>query len=276
MPFANNPDDGVRIYYEVEGSGPPLLLAHGATMNLTRWRSSGYDVEFRDEYQVIMIDARGHGRSEKPHDPHSYVISKHVSDVITVLDELAIENAHYCGYSMGGRTGYFLGRFAPDRVRSLIIMGSNPLPRSPAENPGADYQNGMGAYIENLERNAGALAPEIKASMLANDGQALVAAAQGNEIRPRPESGRFGNLGMPSQREGLSIADDLSLMTMPCLIIAGDREPGYPEAQLTTEALPNARFVALKGYGHVGLMMHTDLLFPELHEFLRAIESGVA
>ena len=272
MPYATNPDDGVRVYYESEGEGPALVLAHGATMNLTRWRSSGYDTEFGGDYRVVMIDARGHGRSDKPHDPHLYVISKHVADVISVLDELEIERAHFCGFSMGGRTGYFLGRFAPERLRSLIIMGSNPLPREPSEHPGAEFQDGMEAYVASLERGGGSLAPEVRASMLANDARALVAAARGNEIRPEPASGRFGDVGMPAHREGLSIDDDLALISLPCLIIAGDLEPQFPLAKRTAEALPDARFLTLEGYGHVGLMMHTGLLFPELRAFLHEVD----
>src|SRR3954447_26749762 len=70
MPYASN--DGVRIYYEREGSGPPLVLHHGFTRSLEGWRDNGYADVLNTEYELILMDARGHGRSDKPHDPAAY------------------------------------------------------------------------------------------------------------------------------------------------------------------------------------------------------------
>ena len=66
MPYANNA--GVRVYYDVEGSGPALLLAHGLGSSGEDWRELGYVAQLRDSCQVIMVDGRGHGSSDKPHD----------------------------------------------------------------------------------------------------------------------------------------------------------------------------------------------------------------
>ena len=59
--------DGVRVYYEVEGDGPPLLLIHGFGQGGERWRGAGYVEALRDGHRVIVVDLRGHGRSDKPH-----------------------------------------------------------------------------------------------------------------------------------------------------------------------------------------------------------------
>ena len=64
MPFATN--QGTQIYYEVTGAGPPLLLFHGLTGSGVRWRDTGYVAGLQDHYQIILIDARGHGQSDKP------------------------------------------------------------------------------------------------------------------------------------------------------------------------------------------------------------------
>ena len=64
MPYADN--QGVRIYYEVEGQGPPLVLGHGGSYTLEMWREWGYTDGLRDEHQLILLDFRGHGRSDKP------------------------------------------------------------------------------------------------------------------------------------------------------------------------------------------------------------------
>ena len=66
MPYVNS--NGVHIYYELEGQGPPLVLAHGGTGSLGAWRQYGYTDALRREFQLILFDARGHGRSDRPHE----------------------------------------------------------------------------------------------------------------------------------------------------------------------------------------------------------------
>jgi pimeloyl-ACP methyl ester carboxylesterase len=91
MPDATN--DGVRIHYEREGNGPPLVLQHGFTGSLEGWRDSGYVDALKSAYELILIDARGHGRSDKPHDPAAYTLDKRAADVLAVLDDAGIERA---------------------------------------------------------------------------------------------------------------------------------------------------------------------------------------
>ena len=62
-------NDGLQIHYEVEGQGPPLILLHWWTGSLEDWRLFGYVDALKDTYRLILIDARGHGQSDKPHDP---------------------------------------------------------------------------------------------------------------------------------------------------------------------------------------------------------------
>ncbi len=73
MSFVSN--DGIRIHYEVEGNGPPLVLLHGLSDSIESWYEFGYVERLKDEFQLIMIEARGHGESDKPHDPAAYNLS---------------------------------------------------------------------------------------------------------------------------------------------------------------------------------------------------------
>src|SRR3712207_4870218 len=102
MPYVNN--DDTRIYYEVEGAGPPLVLLHGLSDSLASWRDYGFVAGLASDYRLILIDARGHGRSDKPHDPNAYGHAQRAADVAAVLDDLAIDRAHFLGYSLGGWT----------------------------------------------------------------------------------------------------------------------------------------------------------------------------
>jgi pimeloyl-ACP methyl ester carboxylesterase len=93
MPYATNKD--IRIHYEVDGSGPPLVLQHGFTQKVKSWELAGYVDALRRQYRLIRVDARGHGDSDKPHDTAAYTLSAHSSDVVAVLDALNLPSAHF-------------------------------------------------------------------------------------------------------------------------------------------------------------------------------------
>ena len=93
---------GIRIHYEIEGSGPPLILQHGWSNSLEYWRDFGYTEILKQDYKLILVDARGHGKSDIPNDPKAYDTSVMAEDIIAILDHLQIDKAHYLGYSMGG------------------------------------------------------------------------------------------------------------------------------------------------------------------------------
>ena len=179
MPYVKN--DGVRIHYEVEGRGDPLVIQHGFTGSMETVRLLGYADSLKDSYQVILIDARGHGASDKPHSPESYGLKTAAGDVLAVLDELGVYKAHFFGYSMGGAIGFAVANFAPERLLSLITGAAHPF----ADNLDS-FRNVDGkdpdAFVMALEAFLGEkIAPEIVPIVLTNDLEALTAAA-----RPRP------------------------------------------------------------------------------------------
>lgn len=135
MPYATS--DGLRIHYELEADGQPLVLYHGLTGSGERWRDTGYTSGLGEGYRLILIDARGHGMSDKPHDPEAYGRRRQAADVVAVLDDLSIDSARFWGHSMGGDVVLTLGRHHPDRVRALVITGSPPKERKlPRWTPG--------------------------------------------------------------------------------------------------------------------------------------------
>jgi pimeloyl-ACP methyl ester carboxylesterase len=119
--------DGVRIHYlELGSSGTPVVLIHGYTANAEgKWVKSGIAGALAARHRVIAIDARGHGQSDKPHDPMKYG-PRMATDVIELLDHLKVARAHIHGYSMGGSILTQILARAPDRVITAIYGGSGP------------------------------------------------------------------------------------------------------------------------------------------------------
>lgn len=117
--------DGLAIAYEVLGEGPPIVLIHGfAAHRGITWRSTGwYDSLTRAGRQVIALDCRGHGGSDKPRDPTAYDDRLMLGDVLAVLDALEVPCADVMGYSMGGYMTVNLMHEAPERVRRAIVAG---------------------------------------------------------------------------------------------------------------------------------------------------------
>src|SRR5205085_2785653 len=95
--------NGVKIRYVTEGKGEPVVLIHGWMGDSSMWgRDSSGNTQLKaaDGFQVIALDCRGHGKSDKPHDPTQYG-PEMAADVVRLLDHLKIEKAHLIGYSMG-------------------------------------------------------------------------------------------------------------------------------------------------------------------------------
>src|SRR5688572_21559564 len=113
--------DGIKIHYlELGRSGTPVILIHGYTANAEgKWIKSNIAQTLAKNHRVIAIDARGHGKSDKPHDPNKYG-PRMAADVIELMDRLKIAKAHIHGYSMGGGILTQLLARHHDRIISAI------------------------------------------------------------------------------------------------------------------------------------------------------------
>jgi 3-oxoadipate enol-lactonase len=116
-------DDGCAIHVEVEGSAsaPALMLSNSLGSNLHMWDDQA--PELAKHFRLIRYDRRGHGQSGVPQGPYS--MERFGRDVIAVLDALDIDKTNWCGLSMGGMVGQWLGANAPDRMDKLIFSNTN-------------------------------------------------------------------------------------------------------------------------------------------------------
>lgn len=117
--------EGLSLAYEVFGEGLPVLCIHGfASSGKVNWVDTGW-VETLTEagYQAITLDNRGHGQSDRPHDPELYYPGQMAEDAVALLDHLGIERAAVLGYSMGARIAAFMAYSHPDRVACALFGG---------------------------------------------------------------------------------------------------------------------------------------------------------
>ena len=114
---------GVKIHYTVQGTGAPVILIHGLyASGHMNWGANGVIADLSQRYQVIALDCRGHGQSDKPTGESDYGI-KMVDDVVRLMDHLHLASANIVGYSMGGMIALKLAVTHPERVHSTILGG---------------------------------------------------------------------------------------------------------------------------------------------------------
>lgn len=237
MPEARN--GSASIHYEVEGAGEPLVLAHLYPRELNSWRNSGYVDALKDSYQLILIDSRGLGKSEKDHDPEHYEAKYRAGDVVAVLDDLGVQTTHYWGYSLGGRAGWCMAKYAPERLRSLILGGVEPSPDN----------TGMAGLLQRVkDAVASGQAAELYAG---NDPESLAACLAGLITDPPFE-------------------DVMSKTTIPCLLYAGEADRFYPGSRKAgVEVIPGARFFSIPELDHTQAFEKSELVLPHVREFLK-------
>lgn len=127
--------NGIRIHYNRTGQGekPAIIMAHGITDNGLCWSPLAHALE--NEYDIIMVDARGHGLSDKPESGYTY--ANHAADLAGMIDALGLERPIVIGHSMGGASTAYLADHYPDHVSRLILedpgwlsseVGTQPAP----------------------------------------------------------------------------------------------------------------------------------------------------
>ncbi len=254
MPEITN--DGVRISYDVTGQGRPLVLLHGWLADRTWWAETGYVDDLRRDHRVVSVDLRGHGQSDKPHEPRAYHAETLASDVLAVADAEGLERFAMWGLSYGGWVGWMTADAAPHRVAALITTGAwdpRPAPVNPAETPEDPdltvlRAEGMSALIERYEDDAYRFPPAIRAVMLRADPEAMIA-CQSNELLP----------------DGIR---DVDSFPVPALLIAGRREDEEGHAAAMAQRLPHGESLTLPGLGHAAVCAASSLTLPTARAFL--------
>lgn len=245
MPSVNS--RGVSIRYEVVGSGPPIVLHHGVLFSGKQWVADGFVDDLKGRFSLVLIDARGHGESEKPHGDEHYTGSALANDVIAVIDDLGLISVVFWGYSLGARVGYELADIAPDRVSAFVLGGGSPyaadmrLKIQPGESVRSAILRFFGMTVETIP-------PAFQDAILSNDFNAIK-----GFFRSRP-----------------SIESAFPKMTVPCLLYVGTEDLRLEQSRSAAKEI-GAKLVELPSLDHGHAMILKDLILPHVLPFLESL-----
>lgn len=227
--------DGTVLAYQTWGEPtadlPPVVLHHGfSTSAAANWKAPGVvDALIGAGRQVIAIDARGHGSSEKPHDPARYGEDKMAHDLATLFDLLGLAQVDLVGYSMGGVVA-LLTAAADRRVRRLVTggIGAGAVEQGGVDRaalPGRALIDGLLTDDPSTITDERVMGFRLFADASGADRQALAAQAQAGHRTP--------------------IA--LNRITIPALVLAGTDDWLATRPEVLAAALPDARWKVLAG-----------------------------
>jgi pimeloyl-ACP methyl ester carboxylesterase len=225
--------DGVGIYYEVHGDGPPLLLTHGYSSTSAMWH--GQVEALARDHQLILWDMRGHGQSDYPDDPKAYSEALTVGDMAAILDTVGASSAIIGGLSLGGYMSLAFYRAHPNRTRSLLIIDTGP---------------GFKKDDARETWNARALATADK---LDQEGLAMLKSA----TRERATASHRNAKGLALAARGMLTQRDAAVMELlpnikvPSLIVVGaDDTPFLAASDYMAAKIPGAQKVVIPAAGH--------------------------
>lgn len=248
MPYADN--EGVRIYFEVEGTegAPAVVMHHGFLADLESWRERGFVDMLRDRFRVILMDSRGHGRSDKPHDVEAYDHRARVLDIVSVLNANDVRQAHYLGYSMGGMVGFSSMIYAPQRFLSYTLGGANPMndPERRAQRASVPFRQ----YYEGaLKRN--------------------------DAVKAAYEAGRHDVDALEACRDSLDgwngAEQAVRVATQPILIYVGTKDAPHAGALRARDLNPKVRVIELEGDDHSAAATRSSVVVPEMLAMIEGI-----
>ncbi len=218
--------NGINMYYEVYGEGEPLLLLHGWTQSSEFW--SEYITTYLQHFEVYAIDLRGHGKSSQI--TSEFTIKKSAKDILELLDYLKIKKVKAIGLSYGGLTLLELASLKPEKLESIILIGTSHSYNGGKNNEGNNafsYENLPTSFIEELKK-------------IHHSGEAQIRA-----------------LFDPNLNYQINLSDEiLKAFNFRTLIVQGDRDEilGVDPAFALYKNIPNSALWIVPNTGHIAII----------------------
>ena len=250
----------LRIHYRYEGErGAFLLLHHGLFGSTQDWYASGYVKALEEDFRLIIPDARGHGRSDRPTDPALYSPAQMADDIIAVMDEMKVHNLHFLGYSIGAMVGFELLTRYPDRMRIVMFAGEAPFVmeghnKQWGEWAGRLKEEGLERFTHWLNEGRLCLAPQPRMALPDEKPEAIQEGAQAMldglaALDPRP-SGKIN-------------------VSSPVALFTADKDPAHARMLESRKEIHRARLVTFPGKDHRSMFEERESLLDELHRLLK-------
>lgn len=263
--------NGVKIRYITKGSGVPVVLIHGMTQNIENcWAvpiEGGNLIEsLSKNHQVIALDCRGHGKSDKPHDSAQYG-TRMVKDVVNLLDYLHIDKAYFIGFSMGAIIAGNLQLDYPDRVLSTVLSGALVATKKVNQQSGVQYA--MKTTASDITAGRG-MYSMIKWLDLPQDNKTAISDKQALDI------GKFliqsnDSVAIVSVLKAFDQFDvkekQLKRNKIPTLVIIGTQDHSIIAARQHMQHFKNARLKEIFGKEHAGILSSKEY-YNAVEEFI--------
>lgn len=259
MPFIER--GGVKIHYALSGiaGNPVVAFSNSLGTNFSIWDPQAPAAE--KKFQVLRYDTRGHGKSSVT--PGPYSIEQLGRDVLTLLDALDIERIHFCGLSLGGMIGMWLGLNAPKRLAKLVLCNTA------AKIGTAESWN---ARIETV-RSSGmkAVAASVVDRWLTPEFRARSPQAADSALRMLEAAPPEGYAACCAAVRDFDARDQVSAIRVATLVITGSKDPATPAAdgRFLADHISGARCVELDS-SHLSNVEAPERFTAELIRFLSA------
>lgn len=257
LPFANI--SGVRLHYSLDGPGaaPVLVFSHSLGADLSMWDPQA--AAFSPRFRILRSDTRGHGRSSAT--PGPYSIEQLARDALALLDALHIDRVRFCGLSMGGQIGQWLGIHAPDRLDNLVLS-----------NTGAKIgsEESWQTRIDAVRSHGMAeVAPAVLARWFTLAYREKDPGTVAEILRIMEAVNPEGYIACCAAVRDFDSRSSLSQIRTPTLVIAGAHDASTPPAdgRYLAERIPGARYAELNA-AHLSNIEDRDSFNRELDDFL--------
>jgi len=259
--------NGAEIHYEVFGSGPAVVFAHGLLFD--RRIFDDQVAALQERYRVIAFDFRGHGGSEVTRG--GYDMDSLAADAAGLIEALGAAPCHFAGLSMGGFVGLRLAARRPELLRSLVVLDSSADPE-PRENLPKYRLLQAIACLFGLGVVAGRVMPILLGRTTMQD----PARREMRELWTERVVGQ-DRVGVTRAVSGVleraGVYDELPGIRVPVLILVGEEDTATVPAksERMRDAIPSAELVAIPGAGHMSSIETPEAVTRAMAEFLARV-----
>lgn len=255
-------ETSIRTYYEQAGKGEALVFVHGLGSSSQDWEYQLTD--FKEHFQVITYDVRGHGQSEKAKPPYS--VSLFAKDLAELLDELGVEKAHIVGVSMGGWITFQFGIAYPERTLSLTVINTWADMRLKTFDDYKNYfQRAVLFRLFSMRKIGETLSKRLFIKPEQEELRQSFVESWAKNHKPSYMAAFQGGIGW-------TIHDKLHELKMPVLVVAADED--YTPVSMKenyAKQIPNARLVVIEDSRHATPVEKPDEFNQVVLEFLKTV-----